>query len=498
MDYSVEDFKTDFVLNIDDLGLRNVIEKSVLEFSDNGKFTKREWNTYCRKLYIYCKESDYDIIEKNKRELYSIADKVHNVKNGHMLMEVVVVKKDFDGIFTSTSNEEVIIEEKLKFNKIDDCIGEGGFARVYKYRCPILNDYFAYKVLDPCTFNSTPIEIDIARFIREAKTLMKFNHPNIVKVYNIGKVQPNSYYIKMEWIDGNKLKDYINKNGPINIELFIHLSKQLLSAISYSHSFSILHRDLTERNIMITNDGILKVLDFGMAKNFKDGTDLTTLTNVINTDNMAPEIHETINNYSIKSDIYAIGCIMFRILANKTINIEFEKELQDLDIPISILNIIKKCIKVNVEDRYDNCQEIYNDLENYNSHITDVEQQSSTIFNLDNFRYLIENGISEIKVPLDFNNDFEKYKKFIEKDLIKVIQCNKFVSDISVHDIFAYFNYANISYYERFRINLIDLVKITDFYNSLGIEKDSFINTIKNIVDKKIKKELILDDDFLS
>ena len=139
----------------------------------------------------------------------------------------LIIKKNFNGVFsTNNNNSEVIIEEKIKFNKEKDCIGEGGFSRVYKYNCDILKTSFAYKILDPSSFNSAPYEINVARFINEAKTLLTFNHENIVKIYNVGRVIPNSYYIKMEWIDGKELKGYISENGPIDIDTFINILSQ--------------------------------------------------------------------------------------------------------------------------------------------------------------------------------------------------------------------------------------------------------------------------------
>jgi len=98
----------------------------------------------------------------------------------------------------------------------------------------------------------------------------------------------------MEWIDGKDLKDYINENGPIDIDTFINISKQIISALYYSHTKNILHRDLAERNILITADEKVKILDFGLAKNIKNGINLTTYSTAINTDNMAPQLKEDI------------------------------------------------------------------------------------------------------------------------------------------------------------------------------------------------------------
>ena len=242
--YSTSEFKEDFLLNIDNMQLKKAVEESQIEFTDSSQFTRIEWDTYCRTLSIFCSEKNSMLISSQKKLLKEIAQKVHGVKDGFMVTDLLIIKKNFNGVFsTNNNNSEVIIEEKIKFNKEKDCIGEGGFSRVYKYNCDILKTSFAYKILDPSSFNSAPYEINVARFINEAKTLLTFNHENIVKIYNVGRVIPNSYYIKMEWIDGKDLKGYISENGPIDIDTFINISKQIVSALYYSHSKNILHRD---------------------------------------------------------------------------------------------------------------------------------------------------------------------------------------------------------------------------------------------------------------
>jgi serine/threonine-protein kinase len=123
---------------------------------------------------------------------------------------------------------------------------------------------------------------------------------------------------------------------------------------------------------MVTNEDNVKILDFGLAKDYKEGIDLTTLSGAINTDNMSPEIKDSIKNYSVKSDIYSIGCIMFRILTNKAIHIDYIEDLKKVSVPDKIIKVIKKCTAISLEERYNTCQEIYEDLDN----LTILEENS--------------------------------------------------------------------------------------------------------------------------
>ena len=482
MIYTNIDFKNDFILNIDDEDIKEALKASELEFIDSGSFSNRTWNTYSRKIYVYCHEEDYKILNNNKKYLYDIADKVHHIKDEYMLTGIEIIKRAFNNI---ENPNEVVISDIIKFNKMDDCIGEGGFARVYKYSCPLLKETFAFKVLDPSSFNNAPYEINVERFIKEAKTLLKFNHQNIVKFYNIGRVLPNSYYIKMEWIDGVKLKEFINEKGPIDIDTYIYISKQILSAVSYSHSFNILHRDLTERNIMITDDNTVKILDFGLAKDYKNGTDLTTLSNVINTDNMAPEIKESIDNYSIKSDIYAIGCIMFRILTNKAIHPNFLDDLIDIDDHIK--DIIKKCIATDLDKRYDRCEDIYADLEGYN---LDNKKNDKKKFSLKYFDYIVSSSVSQIEVPSNFDNSMDRYRYFVEECIVNVANSYRFKNSVTADQLFDDFGLLNISYYSRYHLSVPYLFDLINFYNNLNEdEKLDFLSKIKSIIDPKLVRE---------
>jgi len=321
------------------------------------------------------------------------------------------------------------------------------------------------------------------RFIREANFMFEFNHDNIVKIFSLGKIVPNGLYIKMEYVDGWKLKDYISEKGPLSDDEKYKLSIQLIQAIGYLHSKKILHRDLAERNIMINKNGILKVLDFGLAKIPGKNTDLTTISTIINTDYIAPEVKEDYTKHSVQSDIYSIGCIMFRIYTNRTININYKEILQNENIPNNVKKIIIKCLNISLEERYKNCGEILCDLEEKNKPV-----QSNKSYSLDKFKLLINEGISEINVYEDFENNIEIYRDMMNIKINDVINSNKFVSFITAYDLVSKcIPHYNIRHYKSVTITIKELIDLRDFYLSLdAIDKENFCNNIKNIITPKI------------
>ena len=208
---------------------------------------------------------------------------------------------------------------------------------------------------------------------------------------------------------------------------------------------------------------------------------------------MAPELKEDISKYSVQSDIYSIGCIMYRMLTNKTISLDYIKELENKEIPNNIIDIINKCLATNLEERYNNCMDIYDDLGKYKLDDIPTAYSNSEIkqFNLDYFRDLIYNGISEIIVNIEFKDTFDIYKKLMEEDIIKVINFNKFNTRIPIALLFQYFGYENIHYYNKYQIDVEDLIKMKNFYNKLPEnDKINFIENIKIIISPKIKYDL--------
>ena len=481
------ELKEQIIYNLDDdIELSNALSKANFVYKDTSWFTKKEWNTYCRILIIECEKDIYDYLLSKKDEILDLASIIHGNQESYLITDVEIIKKKLDNIVLKNS-KYISINESFKIDKEKQLIGEGGFSTVYKVKDEFLSDvYYAYKVFDPIPFHNSSKEIDLKRFIREANFMFGFNHENIVKIFSLGKILPNGLYIKMEYIDGWKLKDYISENGPLSNEEKYKLSVQLVQAIGYLHSKNILHRDLAERNIMINKNGILKVLDFGLAKIPGENTDLTTVSTIINTDYIAPEVKDDYTKYSVQSDIYSIGCLLFRIYTNRTINVNYIEVLQTENIPDNIKDIIIKCLHVSLENRYKNCGEILCDLEE-----KIVKINSSETYSLDKFKDLINEGICEINVYDDFDNNIDIYKELMNNKINEVINSNKFVSFISVYELVSKcIPHFNIRYYKSVTISIQYLIELRDFYFSLNSnDQDNFCNNIKSIITPKIIKE---------
>ena len=147
-------------------------------------------------------------------------------------------------------------------------IGEGGMAVVFKARDRLLNRHVAIKILKP---EFTKDLVFIESFRRESQTAAGLVHPNIVNVYDVGK-EGNIYYIVMELIDGKPLSEIIDKEGALEPKRAATVARQIASALAAAHKQQLIHRDVKPHNIMITNEGVAKITDFGIAKAISTGT----------------------------------------------------------------------------------------------------------------------------------------------------------------------------------------------------------------------------------
>ena len=144
-------------------------------------------------------------------------------------------------------------------------IGEGGMANVYLAIDLILDRKVAVKVLRGDLAND---EKFIRRFQREAKSVSDLSHPNIVEVYDVGE-EDGQYYIVMEYIEGKTLKQLINKRGALTLPEVIDIMTQLTDGLAHAHEAYIIHRDIKPQNIMILDNGLVKITDFGIARGAK-------------------------------------------------------------------------------------------------------------------------------------------------------------------------------------------------------------------------------------
>ena len=251
-------------------------------------------------------------------------------------------------------------------------IGEGGMANVYLGYDTILDRNVAIKVLRGDLAND---EKFVRRFQREALSASSLSHPNIVAMYDVGE-DDGLYYIVMEYVEGKTLKQLLKKRGSLTLSEAIDIMLQLTDGMAHAHDSYIVHRDLKPQNIMIQDDGQIKITDFGIAMAL-NSTQLTQTNSVMGSVHYLPPEQAAGKGATIKSDIYSMGIIFYELLTGElpfkgdsAVEIalkQMKEPLPDVhklnnDIPQSIENIILKATAKNPKNRYDDAKSMHNDL----------------------------------------------------------------------------------------------------------------------------------------
>lgn len=251
-------------------------------------------------------------------------------------------------------------------------IGEGGMANVYLAYDTILDRNVAVKVLRGDLSND---EKFLRRFRREALSASSLSHPNIVEVYDVGE-DNGQYYIVMEYIEGKHLKELLKKRGKLTITETVDIMLQITEGMAHAHDSYIIHRDIKPQNIMILENGIVKITDFGIAMAL-NSTQLTQTNSVMGSVHYLPPEQANGKGSTIKSDIYSMGILMYELLTGKlpyrgdnAVEIALKHLKQPMpsikselpNIPQSIENIILKATAKNPKNRYNDAREMYEDL----------------------------------------------------------------------------------------------------------------------------------------
>ena len=251
-------------------------------------------------------------------------------------------------------------------------IGVGGMATVYKAKCHVLNRYVAIKVLKD---EFTTDEEFIRRFNIEAQAAASLSHPNIVSIYDVAN-EGNLYYIVMELVKGKTLKQIINEDGALPWKWSVNIVIQIASALETAHKNNIVHRDVKPHNIIITEEGVAKVTDFGIAKAVSNSTITAFGTTIGSVHYFSPE-HARGGYTDAKSDIYSLGIVMYEMLtgrvpfdADTAVSVALkhmqEKPVEPMklnpSIPFAVNKIIMKAIQKEVSLRYQSATEMIRDL----------------------------------------------------------------------------------------------------------------------------------------
>ncbi|HAT4271374.1 TPA: Stk1 family PASTA domain-containing Ser/Thr kinase [Clostridium perfringens] len=253
------------------------------------------------------------------------------------------------------------------------CVGEGGMSFVYKARCRKLNRFVAVKILKDEFKNNEEI---VRRFKKEATAIANLSNPNVVNVLDVG-TQDDINYIVMEYVEGKTLKDIIKEKGALPYEVAISIGIKVAKALECAHKSGIIHRDVKPQNILVTEEGVVKVTDFGIAKSMDSSTIAHTNSVMGSAHYFSPEQAKgTYTDY--RTDLYSLGIVLYEMVTGVvpfngdspvTVAVKHIQEKAippkniNQNIPNSLNDLIMKAMEKDPVNRYQTAKEIIGDLE---------------------------------------------------------------------------------------------------------------------------------------
>ncbi len=318
-----------------------------------------------------------------------------------------------------------MIGTKISHYKILDKLGEGGMGFVYKAEDIKLNRTVALKFLPP-SFSSD--KESKKRFIHEAQSASALDHLNICNIHEIGETAEGQLFIVMAYYEGETLKSKI-ANGALDSVEAVKIVKQIAEGLNKAHEKGIVHRDIKPANIFITNEGIIKILDFGLAKSSRR-TQLTDIEFTTGTCNyMSPEqaLGEEVDQ---RTDIWALGIVMYEMLTGELpfdsncdqsiiysiLNRELDLEKLKTKLPEGFSFIIFKCLNKNKNERYQQIEELILEL-------IEIKKDSSITYSAlqpklpSFFDYESGEVIADRTVLVAREQELEKLEKFLDSAL---------------------------------------------------------------------------------
>lgn len=377
--------------------------------------------------------------------------------------------------------------------EIVEKIGGGGMALVYKAKCNLLNRYVAIKILRQEFINDDEF---ISKFRRESQAAASLSHHNIVNIYDVGS-EDNIYYIVMEYIKGETLKELIKSKGKLTSKETLEISIQIAEALKHAHNNQIVHRDIKPHNILITNDGRVKVTDFGIARAASSST-------VTNTSDVLGSVHyfspeQARGGYTdAKSDIYSLGIVMYEMItgtvpfkgespisvALKHIqeDIRPPKELDD-SIPDNLDKIIRKAVQKDQSLRYNSSEEILSDMKKVMTNI------DSDIIEFKDYEDSPTRVMPVIKDD-DINMSDKKYQK--KNDSNKNKKGKKTIALLAILTAFLVTTGLTAGYYFVTEYIMVDEVQVPKFVGLTMEEAELKADDLEikiNVVDEKYSDE---------
>lgn len=390
--------------------------------------------------------------------------------------------------------------------EIQELIGVGGMAIVYRAYDIVDNKTVAIKILKDEFLGNKEF---IRRFKNESKAISVLSHPNIVKVYDVSfgtKIQ----YIVMEYIDGITLKEFISQKKSVDWKDAIYFVIQILSALNHAHSKGVIHRDIKPQNIMLLEDGTIKVTDFGIARFSRNETQTMTDRAIGSVHYISPEQAKG-SVIDEKADIYSVGVMMYEMLTGK---LPFEadnavsvaimqmqakpKSLREInpDIPIGLEQITLHSMEKNPVNRYHSAEEMMSDLEK-------VQNDPSTHFD---YKYFIDNSPTKYMDSVgksknsNYGDDYNYKDNNEEKEKTQKRKSKVIISGIAIGVmIFALI----FVFFTMFKSCGNSLAKDVDVPNFIGMKLSDvqnnpeykFVWKVESVYDSTKSEGIIIDQD---
>lgn len=314
--------------------------------------------------------------------------------------------------------------------ELQEKIGEGGMAEVYKAKCHKLNRFVAIKILKREFSDDAEF---VEKFKREATAVASLSDNNIVGIYDVG-TQGNINYIVMEYVKGNTLKEDLRRRGKYDAKDAINIGIQIAKALECAHRNNIIHRDVKPHNILLTENGIVKVTDFGIAKASNSVT-ITNTNKVMGSAHYFSPEQAKGSFVDERTDIYSLGIVLYELVtgvvpfdAETPVSIAL-KHIQEAPIPPKQLNpsiseglnkLILKAIEKEPVKRYQTAVEIISDLEkiqnnfNYNIKTNNMEEDFT--------RVMDPITPEKLKTYAKKDNDYDDYYDEDDEDIDDEIQ----------------------------------------------------------------------------
>ena len=259
-----------------------------------------------------------------------------------------------------------------------DVIGAGGMGQVYKARHRIMKRLVAIKIMHTARATNPKL---VQRFYREVEAVARLSHPNIVTAYDAGET-PGGLYLAMEYVDGVDLSVILRAVGCLEVNQAINVTLQAARGLAYAHRHKVIHRDIKPGNLLLARDGTVKILDMGLARFTEDEAAEVSLTMVGplmgTVEYMAPEHAANARDADHRSDIYSLGCTMYRLLTGHLPyggDTAVEKVIAQREHPIPLLSeaigdvpedlqgIFARMVSKRPEDRYQSMDDCLADLQ---------------------------------------------------------------------------------------------------------------------------------------